>query len=315
MELTHTHNHGHGLSIDEALKGRLRLSATLTGIIFFTELIGGFLTNSLALLSDAAHVFMDVFALSLSWFALYVSGLPPTETRTYGLHRVEVFVSLVNGLVLALISIYIFYKAYFRILFPQEVGTLGMFAVASVGLVVNLIVALWLKNYAASDLNIKSAFFHVIGDAASSVGVIAGAVIIYFTGWYAADPIISILIGFIILAGSFRIMEESSHILLEGVPREVDLNRVVSDIRSVEGVSGVHSLHIWSICHNIHALSAHVDVEVSHRAKLAEVLDSVNEKLAGGHHIFYTTLQAECSSCNSNDIFRTIAHRERKHLH
>ncbi|MBI5642116.1 MAG: cation transporter [Deltaproteobacteria bacterium] len=311
--LEETHDHIH--DIDRQLKGRLKLSVILTGIIFLAELIGGYMTNSLALMSDAAHVFMDVFALSLSWFAIYISEMPPTEKRTYGLHRVEVFVSFINSSVLFLITIFIFYEAYKRLFNPLPVESTGMIIVAVIGLAVNLIVAMWLKHYATSDLNIKSAFIHVIGDAAASVGVIAGAAVIYYTGWFPIDPLISILIGLIILLGAFQIIKESSHILLEGVPREIELNKVVEDIKASKGISSVHSLHIWSICHNVYALSAHLDIEPTQRWRMGEIFAEVNERLAETYHIFYTTLQAECSGCDANDIFGKIAHKERNHNH
>lgn len=307
----HTHHH----DIDSALKSRLILSIALTAVIFVTELVGGYLTNSLALISDAAHVFMDVFALSLSLFAIYISEMPPSETRTWGLHRVEVFVSFINSLVLFLLTLFIFYEAYHRFLSPEPVKSAGMMVVAVIGLAVNLVVALWLRHFAVSDLNIRSAFIHVVGDAAASVGVIIGAVVIYYTGWFQADPLISVLIGLIIVSGAYRIIKESSHILLEGVPRDIDFNRVMEDIKSANGISSVHSLHIWSICHNVYALSAHLDIIPTQRWRMGEIFDEINEKLADNYHIFYTTLQAECSGCNPDDVFGRVAHKERNHGH
>ena len=307
----HTHHH----DLDSALKSRLVLSIALTAVIFIAELVGGYLTNSLALMSDAAHVFMDVFALSLSWFAIYISEMPPSETRTWGLHRVEVFVSFINSLVLFVLTLFIFYEAYQRFSSPEPVKSAGMMIVAVVGLVVNLFVALWLRHYAGSDLNIRSAFIHVIGDAAASVGVIIGAVVIYYTGWFQADPLISVLIGMIIVSGAYGIIKESSHILLEGVPRDIDFNKVMEDIKSANGISSVHSLHIWSICHNVYALSAHLDIIPTQRWRMGEIFDEINEKLAENYHIFYTTLQAECSGCDTADVFGRIAHKERNHNH
>lgn len=309
----HEHNHGH--AVDDAVKSRLKISILLTGAVFVVELAGGYLTNSLALMSDAVHVFMDVFALGLTWFAIYISGMPPTEKRTYGLHRVEVFVSFINSFVLLATTFFIFYMAYKRLLDPQPVESAGMMLVAFVGLVVNLVVALWLRHFAASDMNVKSAFYHVVGDAAASVGVIIGAIVIYFTGWYPADPLLSFVIGAIILYGAFGIMRDSSHILLEGVPKEIDLNSVIEDIKASDGVKSIHSLHVWSICHNVHALSAHIDIDPMQRWRMGEIFSEVNERLARCHHIFYTTLQAECIGCDSNDVLRKLAHREREHIH
>lgn len=305
----------HSADIDKELKGRLRISVTLTAIIFVAELVGGYLTNSLALMSDAAHVFMDVLALSLSWFAIYISEMPPTNKRTYGLHRAEVFVSFINSFVLFVVTFFIFYKAYQRFFSPEPVESIGMIIVAVIGLLVNLVVALWLHRFAGSDLNIKSAFIHVIGDAAASIGVIVGAAVIFYTGWYPADPLISFVIGFIILFGTIGIMKESSHILLEGVPKEIDFDEVLRDIKAFKGINGVHSLHIWSICHNVYALSAHVDIAPTERWRMGEIFEEINGKLAQTHHIFYTTLQAECLGCEQNDVLRKLAHKEHNHNH
>ncbi|MBI5599063.1 MAG: cation transporter [Deltaproteobacteria bacterium] len=299
-----------GAHLDRELKKRFKFAAALTGVTFLAEAAGGYLTNSLALMSDAMHVFMDLLALSLSLFAIYISGLPPSEKRTYGLHRGEVFVSFINGMTLVVISLVIFYKAYFRFLNPQEVKSAGVLIIAAVGLAVNVAVAVMLKGFAGTDLNVKSAFLHVVGDAVASVGVIAAAIVISFTGLYVFDPAISAVIGVIILYGSVKVVIESSHILLEGVPADVDFNRVAGDVRSVEGVAGVHSLHIWSICHNIYALSAHLDIDSRHIVRRAEILKTVNERLAERHHIFYTTIQAECPGCEANGALRDMVHRE-----
>ncbi|MBI5561213.1 MAG: cation transporter [Deltaproteobacteria bacterium] len=273
-------------NIDSELKNRFKFAAGLTGVVFLAELAGGYATNSLALISDAMHVFMDLLALCLSFFAIYVSALAPTGKRTYGLHRVEVFASFINGVTLVIVSLFIFYAAYSRFLNPPEVGSLGMLAIAAVGLVANIVVALWLRAFARADLNVKSAFFHVIWDAVASAGVILAAVIIYFSKLYVFDPLLSAGIAVMVLYGSSRIVLDSSHILLEGVPKDIDLTRVVNDMTGIEGVEGVHSLHIWSICHNINALSAHLDIDVRSTGRSAEILKKVNEGLAERHHIF-----------------------------
>jgi len=307
--------HAHAPGPDHAIKKRLLISIVFTGAIFTAELAGGYLTNSLALMSDAAHVFMDVFALSLSLFAIRIAELPPSETRTYGLHRVEVFVSFINSFVLLLVTAFIFYKAYFRLVSPEPVHSAGMLYIAVIGLVVNVAVAFWLHRFASTDLNVKSAFLHVIGDAAASVGVIIGALVIGYTHWYAADPLISFLIGAIILYGAVGIMRESSHILLEGVPRDIDLKDVMDDLKGFGGVESVHNLHIWSICHNVYAMSAHLDIAPTERYRMGDIFMEINQRLADGYHIFYTTLQAECSGCNPHDTFGTIVHNERGHTH
>jgi len=300
---------------DGRVKRRLALSTALTGIIFFVELAGGYMTNSLALMTDAAHVFMDVFALGLTLSAIYISEMPPTEKRTYGFHRVEVFVSFINSLSLLLITLFVFYSAYTRILHPRVVESTGMFIVAFIGLLVNLLVAMWLSPLSSGDLNIKSAFLHVAGDAAASVGVIIAAVIIYYTGWTTVDPLISISICVVLLYGVARILKESSNILLEGVPANVEITKVVKDMTSTRGVSSVHDLHIWSICHNVYAMSAHIDIAKEERWRMGAIYKELNENLARDHHIFYTTLQAECIGCESPGLFGSVSHRGSEHNH
>ncbi|MFQ5479695.1 MAG: cation diffusion facilitator family transporter [Thermodesulfobacteriota bacterium] len=300
---------------ERRLKKRLAVSIALTGIIFFVELVGGYLTSSLALMTDAAHVFMDVFALGLTLSAIYISELAPTEKRTYGLHRVEVFVAFVNSFTLLIVTLFVFYSAYKRILHPIEVEGLGMFIIAVVGLVVNLIVAMWLAPLSSTDMNIKSAFLHVAGDAAASVGVIIAAVIIYFTGWSTVDPLISISICVVLLFGIARILRDSSNILLEGVPPDVDIAKVVLDMTGTQGVDSVHDLHIWSICHNVYAMSAHIDIIKDERWRMGEIYKELNENLARDHHIFYTTLQAECIGCTSPGLFGSVSHRGNEHGH
>ncbi len=307
---------GHG---ERRVKRRLAVSTALTGLIFFVELLGGYLTNSLALMTDAAHVFMDVFALGLTLSAIYISELPPTEKRTYGFHRVEVFVSFINSLSLLLITIFVFYSAYTRILHPREVESTGMFVVALAGLVVNILVAMWLAPLSSGDLNIKSAFLHVAGDAAASVGVIIAAVVIYYTGWTTIDPLISISICVILLFSVWRILRDSSNILLEGVPSGVDITKVLKDMTATRGVASVHDLHIWSICHNVYAMSAHIDITEGERWRMGAIYKELNENLARDHHIFYTTLQAECIGCESPGLFGSVSHRGHEqghgHLH
>ncbi len=298
---------------DKGLKKKFRFALILTACIFFMELVGGFWTNSLALLSDSAHVFMDFFALALSWFALYISFLPPSDTRTYGWHRSEVFASFINGISLFVVAGVIFYEAYERIISPPHVKSAGMFIVATIGLIANIIVAVKLKEYSHDDLNIKSAFYHVLGDAIASVGVIIGGLVIHFTGLFVADPIISIFIGLILLVGATKVTLESSHILLEGVPKGTDINKVAETIKAVEGVSGLHNLHVWSICSNLYALSAHVEIEDDSRDNQKSILTKIEKELTHNFHISDTTLQIECEEC-SDDLIKPMNHSHKNHL-
>jgi cobalt-zinc-cadmium efflux system protein len=215
------------------------------------EVIGGIWTNSLALLSDAAHVFLDLFALILSLAAIKLASYPVSDTRTFGWHRTEVFASFINGASVFLMALGIFYEAWGRLFNPQEVKSLPMFIIAAIGLAMNLVAAGALHSHSHDDLNVHSAFLHVIGDAAASVGVIAGGVVMYFTDWYVADAIISIGIGCVIFWGAWRVMREAAHILLEGVPRGLSTAEVAEAINGVEGVNAVHHMNLWAICSHI----------------------------------------------------------------
>ncbi len=297
---------------DRGITRRFAFAIALTSVTFLAELIGGLWTNSLALLADAAHVFTDLFALVLSLMAIRLANLPATDRRTYGWHRAEILAALVNGSVLVLICLGILYEAWGRLLEPQAVKSREMFLIAIVGLTMNLVVASRLHGHSRDDLNVRSAFLHVVGDAVASVGVIVGGVIIFFTGWYIVDPLISMAIVAIILVGAVRILREALHILLEGVPRRIDIQEVVARMRDVPGVSDVHHLHVWSICSHITALSAHVDIDPEYRLRQGEIVGEMERMLEHDFHIVHSTLQVECSRCLSGPVIQQLRHRPRK---
>ena len=244
--------------IDQSISKRLVFAIALTSVTLIAEVVGGLWTNSLALLSDAAHVFLDLFALVLSLAAIKLSSMPASERHTYGFHRSEVFASFINGLTVFLMALGIFYEAWLRFAAPEAVKSLPMLIIAGIGLAMNLLAAKALHSHSHDDLNVKSAFLHVVGDAAASVGVIVGGVIMYFTGWYQLDALISAAIGLLIIAGAGRVLRDSTHILMEGTPRGLELSKVADSIRSVAGVQDVHHLNIWTVCSHILALSVHV---------------------------------------------------------
>lgn len=292
--------------VNRGTEQRFILSLVLTSLIFVGQLIGGLWTGSLALLSDSAHVFMDVFALGLSYLALRLSALPPNDRHTYGYHRLEVIAALVNGGTLGVIALGIWWEAYQRLQNPPPIRSLEMLVIAAIGLVVNLIVAAVLsgRRYAhgghthlAKDLNLQSAFLHVVGDAASSVGVIAAALIIWQTGWRLADPLASILIGGLILFSAYRITRKALHILVEGVPEGVSIQDIQQSLSRVPAVQGVHDLHVWSICSGHAALSAHVVLENSRSQKNDLVLNEINHNLRQDFGIEHTTIQFEETPC------------------
>lgn len=308
------HNHGHS-HLDSGITKGFIIAIGLTAVTLIAEVIGGFWTNSLALLSDAAHVFMDLFALTLSLAAIHLAKFPASDRRTYGWHRAEIFASLINGTTLLLIAFGILGEAWDRLLNPEAVKSKEMFIIATIGLVMNLVAAGRLHSHSHDDLNVRSAFLHVIGDAIASVGVIIGGVIMLYTNWFVLDALISMVIVVIISWGAIRILREAGHILLEGVPAHIDINEVVDKMRDVEGVNDVHHLHVWSICSHITALSAHVDIEPNFRLRQGEIIGTLEQLLDHDYHITHTTLQGECSSCITGPIIQQLHHRPRKNGH
>ena len=288
----------------QAIENRFLLSLALTGLILVAEVIGGLWTGSLALLSDAAHVFMDIFALGLSYVALRLSALPPDDRHTFGFHRLEVLAALANGVTLTGVAVGIFVEAYRRLQAPEPVKSVELLVIAAVGLVVNLMVAFVLRghvhthgNHVVEDLNVKSAFLHVLGDAVSSVGVIVTALIIWRTGWTLADPIMSVLIGLMIIASSWRVTRSSLHILIEGVPEGFRLADVAQAMGGVPGVADVHDLHVWSICSGHSALSAHVVIADQSLVQAQDVMHELKHRLQSGFGVEHTTIQFECTRC------------------
>jgi len=292
---------------------RFLLSIGLTFAILIAEAAGGFWTGSLALLSDAAHVFMDVFALILSYIALRLSALPADDRHTYGFHRLEVLAALVNGVTLGAISIEILSESWTRWQNPQAVKSMEMLVIAAIGLVVNLIVVFVLGGHAhdhehaqdehnhheVDDLNIRSAYLHVLGDAASSVGVILAAGVIMLTGWQWVDPLMSVLIGILILVSSWRVLKSSLHILIEGVPEHLSVEKIGQSMADVPAVLDVHDLHVWSICSGHIALSAHIITENRLLADGNGVMLELKKRLAG-FGIHHTTIQFECAACGED---------------
>ncbi len=308
----HSHkHHDHGL-LDRGITRGFVIAIGLTAVTLIAELIGGFWTNSLALLSDAAHVFMDLFALILSLAAIHLAKFPASDTRTYGWHRAEIFASLINGTTLLLIGFGIMSEAWGRLIHPEAVKSKEMFIIAIIGLVMNLIAAGRLHSHSHDDLNVRSAFLHVLGDAIASVGVIIGGIIMLYTEWFVLDALISMIIVLIIGWGAIRILREAGHILLEGVPKHININELVAKMRSIEGVNNVHHLHIWSICSHITALSAHIDLAPEFRLRQGEIIGNLEQMLDHDYHITHTTLQGECSACTTGPVIQQLRHRPRK---
>jgi cobalt-zinc-cadmium efflux system protein len=298
--------------LDHSISRRLIIAISLTAVTLVAEVIGGIWSNSLALLSDAGHVFLDLFALLLSLGAIKLAAQPASDRHSYGLHRAEVLASLVNGLTVFIMALGILYEGSKRLISPEEVKTLPMLVIAVLGLVANLLAAKGLHVHSHDDLNIRSAFLHVLGDAAASVGVIVGAVLMRYTGWYQADPLISIAIGLLILVGAGKVLREAVHILMEGVPRGLSVDLVATHLRGIEGVLDVHHLNLWAVCSHILALSAHVEIDPVYDAQRTLLLHRIEHELQHRFHITHTTIQFDCSTCNGGPLIKKLSHAERR---
>jgi len=287
---------------DGAVGGRLLLSVALTGLICLVEVVGGLWTGSLALLSDAAHVFLDVVALATSYGALRLAALPPNARHSYGYRRAEVLAALINAVTLLVVAVGIGKEAWERWQEPVFVHSGEMLAIAALGLVANLLVALALRGHTHGNLNVRSALLHVLGDALASVGVIVAAIVMLATGWYLADPLVSVLIGALIAYSGWGVLREAVHILMEGAPKGLSTDEVARALVGVEGVLGVHDLHLWSTGSGQAVLSAHVRVAEStlpgSPALVARLRGLLDEKYGIGH----ATLQVECVDCGQGCV-------------
>lgn len=281
---------------------RLAWAISLTTLVLAGEVVGGIWAGSLALLSDAAHVFMDVFALALSLGALLLARRPADERRTYGWHRAEVFAALINGVTLIAVAAFIFVEGVGRLMEPTPVKGVGLLVIAAAGLVANAAVALLLRRHVGSDINIRGAFLHVIGDALASAAVIVGAVIVIFTGWYVVDPLLALAIAGLLLLGAGRLVRDALRILFEGTPPGVRPRDVARALAAVEGVTAVHDLHIWALCSHITTLSAHL---VVCEGAGDDVRRAAEKTLTTEFKIHHTTLQLEEEPCSAatSDVF------------
>lgn len=297
-------------SIDVTISRRLLFAIALTSITLVAEIVGGIWSNSLALLSDAGHVFLDLFALVLSLAAIRLASQPPSALHSYGWHRAEVLASLINGLTVFVMAVGILYEGSKRLLAPEEVLATPMLVIAVLGLIANLLAVKGLHGHAHDDLNVRSAFLHVLGDAAASVGVIAGALLMRYTGWYQADPLISIAIGLLILAGAGRLLREAVHILMEGVPRGLSVEQVAAHLRDIEGVMDIHHLNIWTVCSHVIALSVHVDIDPTFDGLRSQLMHSIEDGLRQDFHIIHTTIQFDCSTCSGGPLIKDLNHHQ-----
>ncbi|MHB1654387.1 MAG: cation diffusion facilitator family transporter [Desulfitobacteriaceae bacterium] len=266
-------------------------------IILAVEVVGGSLANSLALLSDAGHVLTDVAALGLAWFAAAQAQKSPTLKHTFGYHRTGILAALANAVTLIVIGIIILYEAVHRFQHPEPVDSTIMYISASVGVVVNLAIALGFRG-GEDNLNVRSALLHVLGDAAASAGVIFGGIIIQFTAWYIIDPIISVAIAILIAWGAWKIVKETIHILMEGTPVDFEAELLLDHAKTMPSVCDLHDLHVWSVTPERVTLSCHLVIEphVSLESGL-ELVRELKEFLATKFNIAHATVELETAQC------------------
>lgn len=291
----------HGHEHHRPVGRKLGISFWITAAFIVVELAAGIRAESLALLSDAGHNFTDAMALGLAWFAFRLQTRPPDKSKTFGYHRAGVLAAFVNAAALVVLALFILYESYERFLTPRAVQEDIMIAVAAAGLAVNIAVMLALRAERKRDINIRGAFVHMLGDALSSLGIIAGGVAIAVTGLPWIDPLLSVLIGLVILWSGWDIMRESLNILLEGLPRGMVRDEVHNSLCGVEGVIDVHDLHIWSLSSHSHALSCHAVIADRPLSASAAILERINHVLETRFDIRHTTVQFEHQRCERSD--------------
>ena len=310
----HNHSHSHIGDLTQQTSKRLTLSLVLTAAFVIVEVVAGVFGNSLALLTDAAHNFTDVIALGLSWYALRIALKPAHAGKTFGYHRVGILVALINSTTLILIAFGIFFEAYKRLISPPEVDATLLIGVGALAFIINLVTALMVKEGSEHDLNLRSAFLHLMGDVMSTLGAVIAGVIIAFTNWNWLDPLVSVLIGGFILYNAWGILRQTIHILLESTPENIDMDNMVDDLQKVNGVLGVHDLHVWSISENLRMLSAHVVIDNISVGEGVAIQHNINELLTHNYNIQHATLQLECEGCSTRDLYCQIAEHH-QHVH
>jgi cobalt-zinc-cadmium efflux system protein len=307
----HAHGHGHNHGTGSILKWSL-LGTTL---FVFVELAAGFQAHSLALLSDAGHNFTDALALGLAWAANYLQTKPADASKTYGYHRAGVLSAFVNALTLGGLSAWILWESVERLRTPEAVNETIMMVVATLGLLLNGAIMVSLRSASRDDINVRAAFVHMLGDALGSVAIIAGALAIRATGWQRIDPVLSIAIALLIIYSAWDIVHESLNILLEGLPRGMQLAEVAAATKGLDGVLDIHDLHIWSLGSSTHALSCHVLIDDVPPSASDAILQRINAMLAKRYDIGHTTIQFEHVSCAISETGCAIPVHDHHHDH
>jgi cobalt-zinc-cadmium efflux system protein len=305
----HAHEHSHGIS-----GGKMGFAVILTLAFVVGEIIAGYFSHSLALLSDAGHNFADAAALGFSWYALWIARRPSNAGMTFGYHRVGIMAALVNAVSLVMIALFIVYEAVERLHHPQPVNSWIMIGVALVAVVINFVIGFWLHAGSKENINIRGAYLHMIGDAVSAFGVVVAGVIVLFTKASIADPIVSFIIAALILKSSWGILRESVTILLEGTPEGLKMAEVVAAIRNVGGVKDVHDLHVWTVGPGVIACCCHILVDEQSVREGQQVLRLVRKELDHRFKINHTTVQVEVEGHECDDMYCSIQPAEGAHV-
>ncbi len=292
--------HGHG-----DISGKLKLALVINISILGVDLLGYFISGSLALLGDAGHVATDVLALGTAMIAINLATAEFHEEATFGHHRAEVLAAIFNSIMLLAVCVYIFFRAYQRFIDPVEVKTTEMLVAAVIALIGNSAAAYILHGH--SDINVRGAYLHLLYDALSSFGVVVGAVLIIFTGYHVIDSVISVMIAVLVLSSSFRLLREGIGIVMQWTPEGLDVNDIVERLKEVEGVCDVHDVHLWTLCSSIYSFSAHIVVEEENMVVVEQIKKDVRDVLHNEFNIRHTTLETECTECGDQRI-QTVCH-------
>ncbi|GKV56893.1 cadmium, cobalt and zinc/H(+)-K(+) antiporter [Sporosarcina sp. NCCP-2222] len=294
----HAHDHTHG-----ANKKVLLISFVIITTYMVVEAVGGFLTNSLALLADAGHMLSDSISLAIALLAFKLGEKVASRSKTFGYKRFEILAAVLNGVTLIVIAIFIFYEAIKRFANPPEVATTGMLIISSIGLAINVLVA-WIMMRGADveeNLNMKGAYLHVISDMLGSIGAIAAALLMMFFGWGWADPLASVIVAILVLRSGYFVSKSALHVLMEGVPQNVDMDGIIQTIRNAKGVQSVHDLHVWSITSGLNALSCHAVVDDQMTiAESEQVIRRIEHDLSH-QNIHHVTIQLETAAHQHDD--------------
>ena len=300
----HEHAHGHGIGVKrEGNASALRWAFGITTVILVAEAVGGWLTNSLALLSDAGHMLSDAASLGLSLLAIHFAKKPASASKSYGYRRLEILAALANGVALFVIAVAISWEAAHRLFAPPPVASLPMMGIAGIGLAANLASA-WVllhQGDVKDNLNLRSAYLHVLGDALGSVGALLAGALMYFYGWYIADPIVSVVVALLILRGAWGVVSQSLHILMEGTPAGSNIEAMIASLETIPGVCNVHDVHVWTVTSGYDVFSCHL--VVSKGTNITKVVAAGAELLERQFGIRHTTIQvleddADCRELN-----------------